>query len=275
MSVGAMLFRLRALLALAVLLGVFSLLSPAFLTTANLTILVKHVAINAIMAVGMTFVILSGGIDLSVGSIAGLAGMIAGGLIDHGLVLRWAGVVVYFQIWLVVLIALLVGAVAGGLNGLLVSRLNVAPFIATLGSMYVARGAALLLSGGATFPNLAGKAELGNTGFPAIGSASILAIPVPIWIMIFLAGDDIDQQLDALDAYAGELRGPLIAANRVDMTAERRPRGHKGAGGGERDHDPDGNRYRQDGRGPDRRKARVAEIRLARQVRKGGAVGEQ
>jgi erythritol transport system permease protein len=187
MSVGALLFRLRALLALAVLLGVFSLLSPAFLTTANLTILVKHVAINAILAVGMTFVILSGGIDLSVGSIAGLAGMIAGGLIDHGLILRQAGVVVYFQVWLVVAIALLVGAVAGGLNGLLVSRLSVAPFIATLGSMYVARGAALLLSDGATFPNLAGKAELGNTGFPAIGSASILAIPVPIWIMMALA----------------------------------------------------------------------------------------
>ncbi|MGD0775616.1 MAG: ABC transporter permease [Candidatus Solibacter sp.] len=186
-GVGALLFRLRALLALAILLGVFSLLSPAFLTTANLTILVKHVAINAIMAVGMTFVILSGGIDLSVGSIAGLAGMIAGGLIDHGLILRSAGVVVYFQVWLVVAIALLVGAVAGGLNGLLVSRLNVAPFIATLGSMYVARGAALLLSDGATFPNLAGKADLGNTGFPAIGSASILAIPVPIWIMIALA----------------------------------------------------------------------------------------
>ena len=83
-----LLFRLRALVALAALVVVFSSLSPAFLTTANLTILVKHVAINAILAVGMTFVILSGGIDLSVGSIAGLAGMIAGGLIHNGLVLH-------------------------------------------------------------------------------------------------------------------------------------------------------------------------------------------
>ena len=99
---GALLFRLRALVALVVLLAVFSILSPAFLTAGNLTILLKHVAINAIMAVGMTFVILSGGIDLSVGSVAGLAGMIAGGLIDRGLVLPMFGVVVYFQIWLVI-----------------------------------------------------------------------------------------------------------------------------------------------------------------------------
>jgi erythritol transport system permease protein len=89
---GALLFRLRALVALVVLLAVFSILSPAFLTAGNLTILLKHVAINAIMAVGMTFVILSGGIDLSVGSVAGLAGMVAGGLIDRGLVLPMFGV---------------------------------------------------------------------------------------------------------------------------------------------------------------------------------------
>jgi erythritol transport system permease protein len=182
-----LLFRLRALVALAALVVVFSCLSPAFLTTANLTILVKHVAINAIMAVGMTFVILSGGIDLSVGSIAALAGMIAGGLIHNGLVLHAFGVVVYFQVWLVIAIALLAGALVGGVNGVLVSRFNVAPFIATLGTMYVARGSALLLSGGATFPNLLGKPELGNTGFPFLGSGTILAVPVPIWLMLLFA----------------------------------------------------------------------------------------
>ncbi len=173
----ATLFRLRALVALVVLLVTFSCLSPAFLSTANLTILLKHVAINAIMAIGMTFVILSGGIDLSVGSIAGLAGMIAGGLIDHGLVLRTFGVVVYFQVWLVIVIALIGGALVGAINGILVARLSVAPFIATLGTMYTARGAALLLSNGATFPNLAGRADLGNTGISAArrGDGSHLA----------------------------------------------------------------------------------------------------
>jgi len=156
----------------------FSILSPAFLTPDNLTILLKHVAINAIMAIGMTYVILSGGIDLSVGSIAGLAGMIAGGLIDHGLVLRSLGIVVYLQVWLVIVIALIGGALVGAINGVLVSGLKVAPFIATLGTMYAARGAALLLSNGATFPNLASRPDLRNTGFPLLGAGA-----VPIWLM--------------------------------------------------------------------------------------------
>ena len=186
-TVVSALFRLRALLALIILAGTLALLSPAFLTAANLQILLKHVAINTIMAVGMTFVILSGGIDLSVGSIAGLAGMIAGGLIARGLVLPSFGVVVYFQVWLVVAIAVLAGAAVGAVNGLLVARLSVAPFIATLGTMYAARGAALLLSGGATFPNLEGEAVLRNMGFPWLGAGAVLGVAVPIWLMILFA----------------------------------------------------------------------------------------
>lgn len=187
-SIYSLLFRLRALLALFVLLAVFSFLSPAFLTSSNLIILLKHVAINAILAIGMTFVILTGGIDLSVGSVAGLAGMIAGGLISEGLVLETFGVKVYCNVWLVVTIALLAGMAVGALNGVLVTRFRVAPFIATLGVLYVARGFALLRSGGATFANLSGKPELGNTGFPWLGSATFLYIPVVIWVMILLAG---------------------------------------------------------------------------------------
>ena len=187
-SAGALLFRLRALIVLAVLIAVFSALSPAFLTAGNLTILVKHVAINAILAIGMTFVILSGGIDLSVGSVAGLAGIIAGGLIHQGLILRSLGVVVYPHTWLVIAVALVAGALVGAINGLLISRLRVAPFIATLGTLYVARGAALLISNGATFPNLAGSPGLGNTGFLSLGSGALLGLPVPIWLMLMFAG---------------------------------------------------------------------------------------
>lgn len=186
-SLPALLFRLRAVLVLVALLAVFALLSPAFLTAANLTILVKHVAINAILAVGMTFVILSGGIDLSVGSVAGLAGIIAGALLHDGLILRHFGVVVYLHTWLVITVALLAGALVGALNGALVAHLRVAPFIATLGTLYVARGSALLLSNGATYPNLAGQPDLGNTGFLTLGSGALLAIPVPIWLMLACA----------------------------------------------------------------------------------------
>lgn len=109
------LFKLRALIALVLLIAIFASLSPAFLTTGNLLILAKHVAINAILATGMTYVILTGGIDLSVGSVVGLAAMIAGGLINQGLVLPMFGVVVYFNVWLIMLITLLVGVLSDGL----------------------------------------------------------------------------------------------------------------------------------------------------------------
>lgn len=186
-SATSILLELRALVVLIILLGVFSALSPAFLTTGNLTILVKHVAINAILAVGMTFVILSGGIDLSVGSIAGLSGIVAGLLIHNGVILRSAGVVVYPRVWLVVLVALATGMLCGALNGALISLVRLPPFIATLGILYIARGTALLISKGATFPALEGRADLGNTGFPSLGAGFFLGVPAPIWIMLGIA----------------------------------------------------------------------------------------
>ena len=183
----ALVLRLRALIVLVALSAVFSVLSSEFLTAGNLAILAKHVAINAILSIGMTFVVISGGIDLSVGSIAGLCGMVAGWLLSQGLVLPFLGVVVYLQAWLVVVVAIAVGAGLGAVNGWLVAHLKVAPFIATLGVLYVARGAALLMSEGATFPNLTGEAALGNTGFTRIGTGAFLGMPVVVWLMAGLA----------------------------------------------------------------------------------------
>jgi erythritol transport system permease protein len=148
----------------------------------------KHSAIWAIMAMGMTYVILGGGIDLSVGSIAGLCGMLAGGLIIEGLRLPIFGVIFYFHTPLLILIILIIGIILGAINGLLVTKLHVAPFIATLGLMYMARGFALLRSGGKTFPNLVGDPSLGTTGFPVLGAGTFLSIPLVVWIAIVLAG---------------------------------------------------------------------------------------
>jgi erythritol transport system permease protein len=181
------LLKARTFIALIILLIAFSIFSPNFFTGASLIILVKHVAINAFIAIGMTYVIVAGGIDLSVGSVAGLAGMVAGGLINEGLVLPMFGSVVYFQVWMVILIALGVGTLVGAINGWIITRLNVAPFIATLGTMYAARGFALLRANGSTFPNLIGKPELNNTGFPILGAGDVLGIPLPIWLMIVAA----------------------------------------------------------------------------------------
>jgi erythritol transport system permease protein len=180
-------YRLRAVFALIALVIVFGVLSPSFLTSGNLVILSKHVALNALLAIGMTFVILTGGIDLSVGSVAGLSGMMAGRLLQEGLVLRPFGVVVYFTVPVVIAIALGVSLLVGLVNGILVTRLRVAPFIATLGMLYVARGLALLISGGATFPRLGGQTDLGNTGLDRLGSGLLLGVPMPIVVMIVFA----------------------------------------------------------------------------------------
>lgn len=186
-SLKMMLLQVRAYIALMALVIVFALLSPAFLTTGNLIILTKQVAINAILGIGMTFVILSGGIDLSIGSIVGLCGMVAGWLINEGLILPMFGVSIFFDVWIVILLTLVVGVVVGVVNGVLVTRLRVAPFIATLGTLYVARGAALLISDGATFANLVGHESLGNTGFPVLGAGTLLELPYPIWVMVLFA----------------------------------------------------------------------------------------
>lgn len=215
-----LLIRLRALVALAALVITFSLLSAEFLTAGNLSILIKHVAINAILGIGMTFVILSGGIDLSVGSIAGLCGMVAGALLGDGLIVRSAGVVIYLHAWLVVAVALVAGMLLGGLNGWLVAQCRIPPFIATLGLLYVARGAAMLMSGGATFPNLGGTMALGNTGFPLVGTGTALGVPAPIWFMVTLAAAAIFVATRTpfgrqVYAVGGNERAALLAGVRV------------------------------------------------------------
>lgn len=173
----------RTLIVLGGVIAVFTVLSPDYLTGTNLILMMQQASINAIMAIGVTFVILTGGIDLSVGSVAGLVGMIAGGLLYEGLALP-GGAVVFFSAIVVILIGLLIGAGIGAVNGMLVTRFRVAPFIATLGVSYAIRGFAELRSNGATFPNLNGSAKLGNTGFGVLGSGSFLGLPVPIWLML-------------------------------------------------------------------------------------------
>lgn len=185
-TLRGLLIQLRAFIALILLIVFFAAISEPFTRENNQIILAKQVAINAILGIGMTFVILTGGIDLSVGAVVGLTGMIAGGLINEGLVLEPLNRVIYFNVWIVGLLAILVGMFVGLINGILVTRFNVAPFIATLGTLYIARGLALLRNSGATFPNLIGKPELGNTGFEKLGANQLLGLPYSIWIMIVM-----------------------------------------------------------------------------------------
>jgi erythritol transport system permease protein len=179
----SMLLRLRAFVALIGIVIVFSSISSSFFTGSNLLVMTEHVAIVAIMAIGETFVILTAGIDLSVGSIAGLSGMVAGGLLNDGLIVHPLDMVIYFNVPLVVLIGLGIGAGAGAINGAVITKLGVAPFIATLGMLSVARGFADLRNNGATFPNLAGDPAHRNTGFDFLGAGNLLHIPFTIVLL--------------------------------------------------------------------------------------------
>lgn len=178
-----LLLELRTYVALILVFVYFAFMAPNFLSVDNAVLISKHVAINAFLAIGMTFVIITGGIDLSVGSVVGLCGMVAGYLVLYGIDpgLGWS---IQFNTYEIVLIVCLVGIFVGWINGTLVTRLNVAPFIATLGTLYVARGAALLLSDGRTFPNLNGNPDYGSQTFPQIGAGSFLGVPIMIWTLI-------------------------------------------------------------------------------------------
>jgi erythritol transport system permease protein len=180
-----LLLKARIFIALAVIVLVFALGTDSFLSVDNLLIMAKHITVVAILSLGMTLVILTGGIDLSVGSIVGISGMVAGYLLLEGVHVGHS--VVFFHPAMAVLVACLVGALIGALNGVLVTWLNVAPFIATLGMLYVVRGAALLAHDGGTYADLGGRPELGNTGFGWIGNGVVLGLGVPVWLLVVLA----------------------------------------------------------------------------------------
>lgn len=175
----------RTVIVLVILMVFFSIVAPNFLSIETLFLIAKHVALYGILGIGMTYVIITGGIDLSVGAIVGLSGMIVGGMIDEGVVINALGYTLYFNIPAVCIIAVIIGALIGAVNGYFITKFKVAPFIATLGMMYVARGLAMLRSNGATFSNLSGNVALGNTGFEIFGR-NIGSTPIPVSVIILI-----------------------------------------------------------------------------------------
>lgn len=153
-------------IAFIVLCIVLSLASPYFLGWDNWSNILRQTAINGILAVGMTYVILSGGIDLSVGSILACAGIVAGSLVTGD---ASAGVGV------AIMAGVGVGAVLGSINGLLVARFAVPPFVATLGMLSAARGLTYIYNDGMPFSGL-------DPMFRALGQGEVAFIPMPVLI---------------------------------------------------------------------------------------------
>ena len=158
--------RFGTVIGLLVLCAVLWALTPHFLTVSNLLNIAQQTSINAIVAAGMTFVILSGGIDLSVGSIVALAGVALGAMLQDGLspLIAIPG-------------AIAVGTGCGLLNGLLVSVGGLPPFIATLGMMSVARGTALVFTEGRPVSGF-------DEGFRWLATGTVSFIPAPVIVML-------------------------------------------------------------------------------------------
>jgi ribose/xylose/arabinose/galactoside ABC-type transport system permease subunit len=185
-------------LALAVIVVIAALSVPGFFTRGNITTVLLHVSVNAVLALGMTFVIVTAGIDLSVGSVLGLAGVLVAGTITSAGVLTTFGVV--GATVLAVLVGIGTGAAIGLANGAVIAYLRVAPFMVTLAAMTMARGAARLFTGGVPIgfpargdPHFDLKVEgldalhlIGGGRIPVLGLPR--GFPVPALVMILLVG---------------------------------------------------------------------------------------
>ena len=158
--------KLLPFLSLIALFIGLSIASPYFLTQNNLASVARQTAVFNTMALGMTIVIVSGGIDLSVGSILGLAGFLGTLTLEKG-----------YPIPVGILVGVLTGAVCGFLNGFAVTRLKIAPFIVTLGTLGIYRGTALILSNGLPVHKI-------PPAFSFLGDGNFLHIPVVVWTLI-------------------------------------------------------------------------------------------
>lgn len=159
------------LLALILLVIAGSVLSPHFLQLGNVLNVLRQVAIVGILGIGMTFVILTAGIDLSVGSIVGVTAIASASLLSDGM--PWP---------LAVVLALAAGGMVGALNGLGITRGGLQPFIMTLGMLVIARGVTMTYSEGQ--PISLGAA---GRGFSWLATGSVLGLPVPVWILVMVA----------------------------------------------------------------------------------------
>ena len=184
-DVFSFLARFAPLLFLIVLIGVFAIFEPRFLTPLNLFNILRQVSIYGLLAVGMTFVILTAGIDLSIGSLVAFAGLVAAAVSKSGLSNRFtvgAGQEAASQGWyLAALAAIGVGVAGGLLQGFAITRLKVPPFVVTLGGMSAWRGAALLFAAGGPISGF-------EPDFVWIGQGKIFnQVPVPVIIFLTFA----------------------------------------------------------------------------------------
>lgn len=164
-----MIQRLLPFLTLIVLFVGLAIGSPHFLTSTNLSSVVRQTAVINIMALGMTLIIISGGIDLSVGAILAMGGLLGAMAMQHGA-----------SIPVGILVGVTAGMFWGAANGILTTRLRINPFIVTLGTLGIVRGLTLLISNGLPVHEI-------PAGFSFLGEGNLLGVPFVLWILVACA----------------------------------------------------------------------------------------
>jgi len=160
----------KSLIGLLILCIVISVITPRFLTIPNIKNVFTQVSVNAVIAIGMSFVILTGGIDLSVGSILAISGAVAASLIKS------TG-----NVYLAIITALAIGSVVGLINGILISKGRIQAFIVTLATMTIFRGVTYVYTNGTPISGL-------GESFSAIGNKTVLGLPIPVIFTIIVFG---------------------------------------------------------------------------------------
>jgi len=153
--------------ALILVCALFSSMTSRFLTPTNISVILNQVSVNAILAFGVTFVIIAGGIDLSLGSLVAVCGVVVALLSQNN----------EYSLWLAIIGTLIAGIALGALNGIIVVLTKVPPFIVTLGTMTIGRGVALILSKGRPISDL-------NESLNFLGNGDLLGIPIPILFLV-------------------------------------------------------------------------------------------
>ncbi|WP_235594813.1 ABC transporter permease [Paraglaciecola hydrolytica] len=169
----------QSLIALIIMVIAISLLSDSFLTPDNGWNILRQISVNLCLSIGMTLIILSGGIDLSVGAILALAGAVAAGVLKNGIALPMFDILLQFSLAGAVVIGIAVGFMLGWFNGFVITRFRLPPFVATLGMFSIARGLTMLWTGG--FP-VTGLGE----DFSFLGTGAVFGMPMPVWITLAL-----------------------------------------------------------------------------------------
>jgi ribose transport system permease protein len=167
--------RFQSVLALALMIIALALVSDNFLTVDNGLNVLRQICVNLCLSIGMTIIILSGGIDLSVGSMLAFSGAVSAGLLKNGITIPGTDVFIEVTVSGAILVGVIVGTILGWFNGFVITRFKLPPFVATLGMLSIARGLTMLWTGG--FP----ITRLGDS-FGFIGAGHWLSLPMPVWI---------------------------------------------------------------------------------------------